>query len=111
MFRKVISFTVTTALLFNTLSSSLVILAQEVAPSPTPAPTTTTVTEASAEGTVLGGGTAATAPPEAAATVAAQEQKVSALKWILTHKKISLGVAFVLLALGYGFYRSSKKNI
>jgi hypothetical protein len=33
------------------------------------------------------------------------------LRWILTHKKISLGVAALLMLLGYTLYRRSKKNI
>lgn len=71
------------------------------------------------EGSVLG--TEATASPTGAGTPQPEEGLVGQInqfanqtpepfKWILTHKKVSLGVAAVLLGIAYGLYRMSRKK-
>lgn len=57
-------------------------------------------------GSILG--TQATPTPEVTTSPINTNQGL--LKWILTHKKISGGIALVLLAAAYGLYYFSKKN-
>jgi hypothetical protein len=70
-------------------------------------------------GSVLG--TEASPTPDAVSTELPQggvvyqinqyaNQTSGIVKWIMTHKKISLGVAALLALLGYGFYRYSKRS-
>jgi hypothetical protein len=75
--------------------------------------TTTTVALPKEKGTGSVLGTEAT-PGASALPVASTGSVINtnpgAIKWVLTHKKISLGVALMLLAVSYGIYRASKKN-
>jgi len=59
-------------------------------------------------GTILGIEASPSISPEA--ITGSVSTNPGLLKWILTHKKISLGVVIVLGLLGYAFYRRSKKS-
>lgn len=59
-------------------------------------------------GSVLSGKTEASPTPEATVTPAPETGKTGPANWILTHKKISIGVALVLIVAGYLLFR--KKN-
>lgn len=48
--------------------------------------------------------------PTAVPTIAPTPAPQSTLQWIVTHKKISLGVLLVVAAAGYGIYYLSTKN-
>lgn len=85
--------------------------------SPAPAGSGGKVTVLPKEGTggsVLGTEAGPTPQGTAASTSSTEDvnaiQKVGLLKWIITHKKISLGIAAGLALLGYGFYYFSKKK-
>lgn len=58
-------------------------------------------------GSVLGTEASPTASPEVTGAI---NTNPGLLKWILGHKKISLGVALVLGLLGYGLYTLSKRK-
>lgn len=73
--------------------------------------TVTALSKEKASGSVLG----TDATPGASATPEVISESVintnpGAIKWVLTHKKISLGVALLLLALSYGVISFVKKN-
>ncbi|QQG41414.1 MAG: chitobiase/beta-hexosaminidase C-terminal domain-containing protein [Candidatus Woesebacteria bacterium] len=57
---------------------------------------------------VLGTETTAGTPSADSTIQTEQDEKVNFMKWILSHKKISLGVVLVLIAVGY--YISKRKN-
>jgi hypothetical protein len=59
---------------------------------------------------VLGASTSASPTPTAIDVPTYQSPKVGVFKWVLTHKKISLGVALALLAVSYGIYFFIKKT-
>ena len=59
---------------------------------------------------VLGVSTGASPEPNTTYVPTAQSPEVGTIKWVLTHKKISLGVVLVLLAAAYGTYLFVKKN-
>jgi len=61
-----------------------------------------------ASGSVLGTQASPSTSPETTNTSVNTNPGLG--KWILTHKKISGGIAMVLLAIAYGFYYFSKKN-
>lgn len=58
---------------------------------------------------VLGAETDATATQGSSFTPTTSNQKVGAIKWILTHKKISLGIVILLIILTYLLSRRKKK--
>ncbi len=71
--------------------------------------------------TVLAAAAKATVEPTAVATIAptieptitpvtATPAPQSTIQWIMTHKKISLGVLVVIAVIGYVIFRSGKKN-
>lgn len=64
--------------------------------------------DSSKEEQVLGTETGVTSSPEASPIP--QTEKVGLAKWILTHKKISLGISFLVIILSYIGYRLTKKN-
>jgi len=69
--------------------------------------------EKSVTGRILGTETTPTPNPEAASTVSSESGTNTAAgagNWIMTHKKISLGVALLLAGLGYGLYSWRNKN-
>lgn len=73
--------------------------------------TVVVIPKENASGSVLG----TEATPEASATPEVIDESAintnpGAVKWVLTHKKISLGVILVLLAAAYGTYFFIKKN-
>jgi hypothetical protein len=73
--------------------------------------TVTVLPKEKSSGSVLG----TEATPEASATPEVISESVvdtnpGAIKWVLTHKKISLGVVLVLLAAAYGTYLFIKKT-
>lgn len=73
--------------------------------------TVTILPKEKSSGSVLG----TEATPEASATPGVISESVidtnpGAIKWVLTHKKISLGVALILLTASYGAYLFIKKN-
>jgi hypothetical protein len=94
--------------------STTYIQVQVLGSSATPAAkkTTTTVVlpKEKVTGTILG----TEVVPGATATPEITTQPVNTnpgiFKWVLTHKKISGGVALILLVIAYGLYRFSRKN-
>jgi hypothetical protein len=86
------------------------VLGASTAPAAKKTTTTVVLPKETGTGSVLG----TTATPSASATPVVATQGVNTnpgvFKWVLTHKKISGGVALVLLAAAYGLYRFSKKN-
>lgn len=61
-------------------------------------------------GSVLGTEADLTATTSTEANTSTAIVKTGAVNWVLTHKKISGGVAIVLLAIAYFLYRRSKKG-
>ena len=65
-------------------------------------------------GSILGAETNQDASSPSASPETLSEDSVNTspgvLKWILTHKKISGGIALILLAIAYRLYRAGKKN-
>lgn len=68
------------------------------------------VTSLPKEGSVLGTEASPTATPVSAPDQTEQSGNVGATNWVMTHKKISLAILLILIAIGYGFYQFSKKN-
>lgn len=63
------------------------------------------------QGSVLGSDTGAMASPSGDSTPISEaiiNTNPGVLKWILTHKKVSLGIALVLLVLGYSILKEKK---
>jgi len=90
--QKTIAATATLTFLLGSLAAPITVLAKAT-PTPTASPTPTV-----------------TVAPTIAPVVAATPAPQSTLEWILTHKKIDLGILVVVAAVGYSLYSFSTKN-
>lgn len=97
--RRILSVTATATLIFYSLAASSTVLAQKVVAKPVPTEVSTPAPESTVSPTEL--------PAE---TPAPQPEQVSPAKWVMTHKKISLGVLAIIAILGYYVYQASKKS-
>ena len=87
-FQKAITTSIASAALLFSLATPISAVVSKATPTPSPEPSVTP--------TIV--------PVEATPT------PPSTANWIITHKKISLGILLVVVAAGYGLYHSGKKG-